>query len=618
MPISLVPRLAGKHGQTMSDDMMLNRVRDFDWSSTLAGPLETWPEELRAVCRTILSSSIPMAVLIGRQGVVMANNALRLLFGPKYDHGLGLPVGDVLLHSAAFVDDMLDRAFRGFSSRFQDIILPISDPVGVRQAWFDLEFTPVTAANGDILGTLVVCIETTVQKQALIDVEKARERLDLALSSGGVVGVWEIDFKHETVRSDARYALLHNVDPEIAAVGAHRDLFIAGIHPDDLNEVMAAFDEAKISGRYHCQHRVVGRDGTRWIIASGRVKHDQTGAPTSFTGTAVDVTELFDMAAELAESEKRFRTYAETLPHVIFQWDDKGCLTYFNHRWREFTGYDDSYAGLWEWQNFVHPDEQPFFFAEWSRATATQERFSFEARYRHASGTYRWMRTVALPLQDAEGLTGWIGTLTDVHEEKNAEVERELVSRELDHRIKNFFALTQSLVNITSRESLDTSSFAKRLQGRLIALHQSHDLIRQGAALRQPESGMLHALFKRLLAPYVATHGAERIIIEGCDVPLRDNEITSFSLVFHELTTNAAKYGALSTEQGRLLVSFEFVDGALSILWQETNAHPAPSSGESGGFGSTLINLIIERQMNGRFERTLKSDGLTIRVTVPR
>jgi two-component sensor histidine kinase len=192
------------------------------------------------------------------------------------------------------------------------------------------------------------------------------------------------------------------------------------------------------------------------------------------------------------------------------------------------------------------------------------------------------------------------------------------VSRELDHRIKNFFALTQSLVNITSRESLDTSSFAKRLQGRLIALHQSHDLIRQGAASRQPESVMLHALFKRLLAPYVTTHGAERIIIEGCDVSLRDNEITSFSLVFHELTTNAAKYGALSTEQGRLLVSFEFVDDALSILWQETNAHQAPSSGESGGFGSTLINLIIERQMNGRFERTLKSDGLTIRVTVPR
>lgn len=616
MAISLVPRWQDE--RALSEDIMLSRVRGFDWSSTLAGPLETWPEELRVVCRTVLSSSIPMAVLIGRQGVVLANNAIRLLFGPKYDHGLGLPVGDIMLHSAAFVDDMLDRAFRGLSSRFQDILLPVSDPTGVRQAWFDLEFTPITAANGDILGTLVISIETTVQKQALIDVEKARERLDMALSSGGVVGVWEIDFRHETVRSDARYALLHNVDPEIAAVGAHRDLFIAGIHPEDLNEVMAAFDAAKISGHYHCKHRVVGHYGTRWIIASGRIKHDDSGAPTSFTGTAVDVTDLFDMAAELAESEKRFRTYAETLPHVIFQWDDKGRLTYFNHRWREFTGRLDGDAGLLEWQDFIHPDERPLVLAEWSRATAAGERFSVEARHRHASGHYRWMRSVALPLHDQEGVTGWIGTLTDVHEEKNAEVERELVSRELEHRIKNFFALTQSLVNITSRESSDTSSFAKRLQERLFALHQSHELIKQGAVSRQLEGDMLHALFKRLLAPYATTHGAERINMEGCDIPLRAHEITSFALVFHELTTNAAKYGALSTAEGRLLISFKTADDTLSILWQETHANPAPSNNESGGFGSTLINLLIERQMGGRFERIATSDGLTIKVTVPR
>jgi hypothetical protein len=95
MAISLVPRWQDE--RALSEDIMLSRVRGFDWSSTLAGPLETWPEELRVVCRTVLSSSIPMAVLIGRQGVVLANNAIRLLFGPKYDHGLGLPVGDIML-----------------------------------------------------------------------------------------------------------------------------------------------------------------------------------------------------------------------------------------------------------------------------------------------------------------------------------------------------------------------------------------------------------------------------------------------------------------------------------------------------------------------------------------
>lgn len=619
MPISLVPSIDTGAFQALEHNALLQRVRAFDWSATPAGPAESWPEEIRAISRVVLLSSTPMAVLIGRRGVVLANEAIRALFGPDYDHGLGKPVSDVLIHSAAFAEALLERAFEGFSSRFHDIALPISGGNVVRQAWFDLEFTPVVDAEGNVHGCLVVCIETTDRKRALLELEESRERLDLALASGGVVGVWEVDFASEIVRSDARYASLHNVDPVVAAAGAHRDVFTAGIHPDDLATVMAAFDEAKIDGTYRCQHRVVGRSGTRWIVASGRVRLDAKGAPVAFAGTVVDVTEQVETSAALAESEKRFRTYAETLPHVIFEWDREGRSTYANRRWQAFTGLEEDDPRLNDWQSFIHPEDRPLVLADWAHAIASRSQIAFEARHRHASGHYRWLRAVALPIHGAKDVfTGWIGTFTDIHEEKLGEVERDLVSKELDHRIKNFFALTKGLVSLTAREGGDDGTFAERLHGRLTALHHSHDMIRQTGGVSAAEGSTLHALIRHLLTPYALDGSAGHIVVDGDDVNLTSHEATSFALVFHELATNAAKYGALSSCDGQLRISSSHVDGTLTLLWTEKGAGAVGERSLGGGFGSRLINMIIERQMNGRFERTEGADGVVIRIEIPR
>lgn len=620
MPISLVPQMGSGASEYSTRDALFARVREFDWTSSAAGHVDTWPEELRSICRTVLLSSMPMAVLIGRKGVVLANDAMRVVFGRDYEHGLGKPVSEVLVHSAGFAEEMLARAFNGLSSRFRDIAMPLNEDGITRQAWFDIEFTPVVDAQGDVKGALVVCIETTDRKQALIDLETSRERLDAALASGGVVGVWEVDFEHDIVRSDARYALLHNVDPVIAAAGAHRDVFTAGIHPEDLSRVMQAFDNAKVDGVYRCQHRVNGSQGIRWIVASGRIKHGPTGKPQSFTGTAVDVTEQLETAAALADSEKRFRTYAETLPHVIFGWNREGLSTYSNRRWQEFTGCAEGDPRLHDWPSFIHPDERPLVLADWAEAISKQSRLSFEARHLHASGTYRWLRVVALPIHGADNeLTGWIGTLTDIHEAKLGEVERELVSKELDHRIKNFFALAKGLVSLTAREDHDDVSFANRLQGRLTALHHSHDLIRQNGGAEGAQAGSLQALIRHLLSPYtIDAERSDHISVSGDDVMLLSHEATSFALVLHELATNAAKYGALSSAQGRLNIQCAYGDGKLTLLWNERGEKEARPATKGGGFGSKLIHMIIERQMNGRFERKEGAEGLTILIEVPR
>jgi PAS domain-containing protein len=330
---------------SLANKVMLHRVSSFDWASTPAGPVDTWPEDIRSVSRTVLLSPAPTAVLIGRQGITLYNDAVRAAFGPDFEDALGKPVVEVLPHLADFYAKILADAFMGRASSFRDFPFDLRRKGERKKAWFDLDFTPIVDARGSVQGVLVACPETTVRVEALLDARTSHERLDLALEAGGLVGTWEVDFRTDTVRADERFARLHGVDPKCAKAGVDRKLLVAGIHAEDRDRVMAAFDQAKISGTYRCEHRVVGFDGTRWIVASGHVRHGPDMAPTSFAGTAIDVTEQVETAAALAESERRFRTYAETLPQIVYSWKADGSHSYVNHRWHEFIGLENGDPG---------------------------------------------------------------------------------------------------------------------------------------------------------------------------------------------------------------------------------------------------------------------------------
>lgn len=619
MPTDLLSGSEEARRQILAGNPMFQRVRDLDWHRTPVGAVDRWPDELRSICRTVLLSSTPMAVLIGDDGVVFANNAIRLLFGPDYDHGLGKPVRDILLHNLPFADEILARARQGRSTRIQDMHAPFGIVGGKRDAWIDLDFTPIVDAVGAIIAVLVICVETTARKQALLDLEVSQERLDLALSAGSVIGVWELDCDQDVIRADARHAMLHGVDPKLAAEGLPLESFMAAIHPDDRQQVRIALDQVTIGEAFHAQHRVISGDVIRWVVASGRLRAGASGGPSRIVGTAVDVTNQVAAAAALADSEKRFRTYAETLPHLVFGWDALGQMIYANQRWYDFTGLAEGDARIWDWQNFLHSEDVEVVLSQWDWAVQNCGKFSFEARYLHHEAGYRWMRAAVSPIFDIEGdFTGWIGTLTDVHDEKMLEIEKDLVSKELDHRIRNFFALTQGLVGLTSYEDHDVASFSERLHGRLQALHQSHGLISRDQGGVEPDARTLHRLLQRILAPFTKYDRQDHILMTGDDVALNRREITNFALVFHELATNSVKYGALAGRDGQLHIISRATDDRLVVRWAENRIVSAPEKIAGSGFGSRLIDLLIERQMKGRFHRSDGAAGIEIEISVPR
>lgn len=616
MPISLFLNRVAMEDRTETRQIMLHRIRDFDWSESPAGPVESWPPDIRSVCRTMLLSTTPMAVLIGRDGAFVYNDAARSLIGDAYDGLLGKAVLDVFAGTDDFYRPVLARIFEGQSAGFRDLPFQLFRNGVYETVWFDLDYTPIAGENGEIYGALLIGNETTGRVRTLNDLRLSREKLDHALDASGIIGTWSVDFVTQTVYADDRFARLHDLDPARAQAGIPRSELLTHILPEDMPIVAAAFAEAALDGSYMCQHRVIGQAGVRWIVASGRISYLPDGAPGSFSGVAVDVTGQIETANALTESEARFRTYTDTLPHIVFSCNPDGRTTYVNGRWYEFTGHSDADAEPADWLTCVHPDDQKELLAAWRQALANGEPCLSIARHQHRSGEYRWARAVVLPIRNQTGvIASWIGTLTDIHESKLLEAEREAVSDELEHRIRNLFALVQGLIGITAREDHTLPSFIEQLRSRLTALHHAHGLIKSSQASPHEMTGSLLGLIAELLEPYDA--GKKRTIISGDDVPVIPKAITWLALIFHELATNAAKYGAFNTAHGAIHVNATRDGEILRVIWKETGVPDATPGPERSGFGSRLLNMIIEGHLHGRLQRHAEPDGIKVILELP-
>jgi len=602
----------------LAKNEMLHHTLDFDWPTTAIGAIDSWPDSLQTMTRFVLGASAPFALLIGPHAILIYNDAIKAIFEGIGAGGLGRSVFDVLPEAADFYRDAIALCAAGEVPSFRDRPLKIARNGGHETAWFDLDFTPVLESDGSHGAILVSAFETTGKIQALRASQSAEEQLHLALDASGMIGIWDYDIATDRIVTDERFVKLFGIEGPWLANGIPLPIFTGRIHEADRDRVVAEIETAiRTHADFRSEYRVTDTAGAvHWVLASGHVIEDADGNPVRFPGVAVDVTAQVEANAALAESEARFRTLAEAIPQFIWSSDADGRHDYFNSRWYDFTGLHPATADADAWKSLVHPDDVDRVFAVWNKARETGEPYEIEYRFRHHSGEYRWFLVLALPHRDANGsIARWFGTSTDIHESKLVAVEREIIAQELHHRIKNLFSIVGALVSLSTRSALDVKSYAADLSGRILALSAAHDLVRPASAHQPAQT--LHRLAQRLLDPYAGPDGP-RLACEGEDVPLSEGAATSFALVFHELATNAAKYGALSVPNGRIELGTRFEDGRLHVTWKETGVNgvsDTPSA--SGGFGSKLIALMIEGQKRGTVERYWETDGLRIEIDIP-
>ena len=256
------------------------------------------------------------------------------------------------------------------------------------------------------------------------------------------------------------------------------------------------------------------------------------------------------------------------------------------------------------------------FIALMDRVLATREAFvgrRVKVALQRSAGApleERYLDFVYQPIIEPDGTASGIFVEgVDITDQVQADERQRLLLDELNHRVKNTLATVQAIAQQTLRGASDPKVFAAAFESRLLALSQTHNALTDsqwaGAGLRQ--------ILLQELGPY----GPERVSLAGPDVHLPARVALSLGMVFHELATNAAKYGALSCADGRLLLTWSVAEeDRLTFEWRERGGPPAPRP-DRKGFGSRLIERSITGELRGQVSTDYSEEGLTVRFDTP-
>jgi PAS domain S-box-containing protein len=312
--------------------------------------------------------------------------------------------------------------------------------------------------------------------------------------------------------------------------------------------------------------------------------------------------------AELEQREALQRALLDSIPAIAWSADGEGNFDYFNRQLLEFTGDDTSHVD----GGAIHPDDFPAANARWRDCLQTGETYEIQHRVRRHDGVYRWMMARAVPVRGPDGRpVRWFGTAVDVHDAHELSESRDLLARELSHRIKNIFAVVASLVSLSMRKRPEFREFGSELIDTIRALGRAHDYVRPAGGER---SASLHGMLDDLFGPY-RIGGSARVTVHGDNPRIAGRAATPLALVFHELATNSAKYGALSSEAGTIDLSIVDQGGEVLLRWVERGGPPARGEPKPG-FGSRLVELSLTGQLGGSWERHFEPDGLVCELVV--
>lgn len=243
----------------------------------------------------------------------------------------------------------------------------------------------------------------------------------------------------------------------------------------------------------------------------------------------------------------------------------------------------------------------------------------YETVRRRKDGGLVHVSLTVSPIIDAAGnILGASKIARDITERHRAQERQHLLLREMNHRVKNLFAVTSSIINLNARSAASAADLAASVTNRLNALSRAHSLtmvVNEAAEVADDSGATLHDLAHAILVPY-DQGDRSRISISGADLTVAAKSITPLALLLHEFATNAAKYGSLSNETGRVDIAFTLDDRKVEIAWRETNG-PSPVTGGEKGFGSRLVEASTI-QLGGRVDQYWDADGLLIRLELSR
>ena len=263
----------------------------------------------------------------------------------------------------------------------------------------------------------------------------------------------------------------------------------------------------------------------------------------------------------------------------------------------------------------LHPDDKEATVAAYAAACDPEQRAFYDVEYRTVGkedGVIRWVEAKGRGVFDSDGkcvsresAPPWTSP-----ERKEAEERQDLLAREVDHRARNALAVVQSIVRLTRANSVD--GYVAAVEGRIKALARAHALLSDS----RWHGADLDALVAEELAPYRLAE-AEKVKIGGPKVSLLPHMAQGLALALHEMATNAAKHGALSSMAGKVSVTWQVQPESLILQWVETGG-PRIAPPPARSFGLNVIRASIENQLGGKAAFDWDPEGLRCTLSIPR
>lgn len=316
------------------------------------------------------------------------------------------------------------------------------------------------------------------------------------------------------------------------------------------------------------------------------------------------------------EINRRARELLEALPVAIYTTDPHGKLTFYNSAAVDFWGWRPE-LGSDQWDAFQRqffPEGAPLPHGQCPLVMTLKEKRPIrgaEVLAERADGTRLFLQPYPTPMHDATGkLVGAVNMLVDITSRKEADDRLKLMAREVDHRANNLISLTQAIVRLA--EAPTAEELKAVIEGRIGALAQVHGLLAQtrwvGADLQR--------LVEEEVAPYRGGQ-CPQVEVKGPALVLEPHAAQSMAIALHELATNAAKYGALSTPAGRVVVEWKRTTrGGLIVRWAESGG-PKVSMPSRRGFGTGAIDGTVCKQLEGDVRFDWRASGLVCSIRIP-
>jgi PAS domain S-box-containing protein len=487
---------------------------------------------------------------------------------------------------------------------------------GAERSFYRVVYVPDRDADGSIVGWIACVADITSSKQAEARLAERNAQLDLV---GKITRIGSFTYDHNTKKLQLSPGCVAIYGLPEGTLEISREDWRALVHPDDLPQLDALTRRAMANRESELvlEFRIFRHGEVRWIESRLLISYDESGKAIRRIGAQIDVTDRKLAEQALAERNAQFEFARRAARVGDYTYDISAGTMRFARTSMATSGRSDSTMEITaqRWHSRIHRDDVQRLRAEHIRAFKERRpELVSEFRVVRAGGETRWIEARGLIAYDdtgrAERLTG---IYIDVTERRKAEDHKSLLIAELDHRVKNVLACVTAIAERSRESSRSAEEFIHVLNDRIKSLANTHSLLSrsrwQGVTLSD------------LVRSELAFCGKdESVSIKGAEVVIAAEATQPMVMVLHELATNAAKYGALSNDHGRLRVQWRLLRGPsrgkLVIEWKEIAGRRVAAPNASG-YGTSVIRDLIPYELGGAVHYIFAADGIRCTLEIP-